>query len=122
MQQEVGRKAVWFKRYVQIERSIEGQVGADVILKFCCVYLCIYLIEADIPGKGKEAWNTVHCLMNLCNKVLIIVDLVHMDPEVVLDDVEHVLDWSVHRIVRCAKSVAMTGPNNQLEDKRVLVR
>ena len=108
MQQEVGRKAVWFKRYVQIECSIEGQVGADVILKFCCVYLCIYLIEADVPEKGKEAWNTVDSLMNHSDKVLIVVDLVHPDPKVVLDDVEHVFNRSVHRIVRCAKSVPMT--------------
>ena len=108
MQQEVGRKAVWFKRYVQIERSIEGQVGADVILKFCCVYLCIYLIEPDVLEKGKEAWNTVDTLMNHSDKVLIIVDLIDPDPKVVLDDIEYVFNRSVHQIIRCAKSVAMT--------------
>ena len=114
MQQEVGRKAVWFKRYVQIKRLIEGQVGADVILKFCCVYLCIYLIESDVLEKGKEAWNTVHCFVNLCNKVFIIVDLVHPDLEVVLDNIEDVFNRSVHWIIRCAKSVLMTQSNNQL--------
>ena len=121
MKQEVGKKTVWLERYIQIERSIEGQVGADVILKFCCFYLCIYLIEADVPEKGKEAWNTVDTLVNHSDKVLIVVDFVHPDPKVVLDDVEHVLDRSVHRIVRCAKSIPMTRPNNQLQDKRVLV-
>ena len=104
MQQEVGRKAVWFKRYVQIKRLIEGQVGADVILKFCCVYLCIYLIESDVLEKGKEAWNTVDTLMNHSDKVLIIVDLVHPDPKVVLDDIEDVFNRSVHWIIRCGRA------------------
>ena len=114
MKQEVGRKAVWFKRYVRIERSIEGQVGTDATRKFCCVYLCIYLIESDVPEKGKEAWNTVDTLMNHPDKVFIIVDLVHPDPEVVLDDIEDVFNRSVHWIIRCAKSVLMTQSNNQL--------
>ena len=114
MKQEVGKKTVWLERYIQIERSIGGQVGTDATRKFCCVYLCIYLIEADVPEKGKEAWNTVDTLMNHSDKVLIIVDLVHPDSEVVLDDVEHLLDWSVHWIIRGTKSVPMTRPNNQL--------
>ena len=88
MKQELGKKTIWFKRYIQIEHSIEGQVGADLILKFCCFYLCIYLIEADVPEKGKEGWNAVHCFMNLCDNVfIIVVDLVHPDPKVVLDNI-----------------------------------
>ena len=85
-----------------------------VLMRLENFVVSIYRIEPGIPEKRKEAWNVVHCFMNLCGKVLIIVDLVHPDSEVVLDDVEHLLDWSVHWIIRGTKSVPMTRPNNQL--------